>query len=187
MLLYMSRSLALRVAGAVFSTFVIAACAAPSGDDEDLSSTGSAVCSDYDAAQGARIARAARSREGYHSGGLCYRYVKNHLESAGIEIRDYLDARDENSAFAFTRWANSSPRELAEAGLAQKKNVDMDDLPIGSVLVWSRGECGYNRTHGHIEIVISPTRACSDFCGTIKRGCGTPDVFVPVRDGGTCR
>lgn len=170
------------------STFLLVACAAePADDDEAVGSGASAICTGYDSAQGARIARAARSREGYRSQGKCYRYVKNHLEAVGIEIRDYIDARDENSAFAFTRWADSSPNELRQAGLTKARRVDMDDLPIGSILVWARGECGYNRTHGHIEIVVGENRACSDFCGSIKRGCGTPDVFVPVRPGGTCQ
>jgi hypothetical protein len=24
------------------------------------------------------------------------------------------------------------------------------------------------------------SRACSDFCGRVKKGCGTPDIFVPT-------
>jgi hypothetical protein len=67
-------------------------------------------------------------------------------------------------------------------GFSPLPKVNLNDLPKGAIIVWPRGMCGYNKTHGHIEIVIDDksTRACSDFCGSIKKTCGTPDVFVPT-------
>lgn len=161
------------------------------GDDDgemEIDESGAALCSGYDAAKGARLARQARRREGYRSQSLCYRYVKGHLEATGIPIRNYLDASHELSAYRFTAWAKSSPNELRTIGFSElpRAQVDMNNLPIGSIIVWDRGECGYSSAHGHIEVVISRDRACSDFCGRIKRGCGTPNVFVPVRQGSSC-
>jgi hypothetical protein len=169
---------------------VVIGCAATSGDVDDTAEADSALnaqCADYDDAQGAVIARNARKRDGKRPEGHCYRYVKNALEASGIPIRRYLDPSEELSAYSFARWAKSSPRELAAANLAPLADPDMNDLPLGSVIVWGRGVCGYSPQHGHIEIVVAKDRACSDFCGRIKRGCGTPDVFVPVDHGGACR
>ena len=80
-----------------------------------------------------------------------------------------------------TDWNHYSPSELVERG------VDLGASPR-AIIVWGRGECGYSKSHGHIEVVSTAdgSRACSDFCGRVKtsRRCGIPDVFIPVRADG---
>jgi hypothetical protein len=51
-------------------------------------------------------------------------------------------------------------------------------LPEGTIVVWDRGVCGFNATHGHIEIVVSrnsndasQTKLCSDGCQTLQTTC----------------
>jgi hypothetical protein len=196
----MRRLLSLLFAAPIALAFASSGCAAEQDDDEGyvvgddpgevaVDESGAALCAGYDATMGARLARQAKRRMGYRSQHLCYHYVKRHLEAVGIPIRNYLDADEEGSAYMFTSWARSEPSELRAIGFAEmpRTRIDMNNLPIGSIIVWGRGECGYNAQHGHIEVVVSRDMACSDFCGHIKRGCGLPDVFVPVRSGNTCQ
>ena len=46
-------------------------------------------------------------------------------------------------------------------------------VPIGTIVVWSAGACGYSSKSGHIEIItrIKPPQACSDGCGTFQTAC----------------
>lgn len=134
----------------------------------------------YDGKLGSKLASVARTVDGDGSQGLCYRYVKNHIEGAGIPIRNYIPDAYEASAYKFAVWAKADPAGLAAAGFA-KSTAGLDGLPLGAILVWRAGQCGYSAEHGHIEITIGGGRACSDFCGRIKRDCGMPDVFVPVQ------
>jgi len=127
-----------------------------------------------------QLASVASKMNGSTSKGLCYRYVKAHLRAAGFPTADLESKGYGASAYAFTSWAKAYPSSLASMGL-QKVDVALDDLPKGAILVWPRGMCGYSQRHGHIEVVVddASSRACSDFCGRIKKGCGTPDVYVP--------
>ena len=134
----------------------------------------------YDSALGSKLVSASREVDGEGSQGLCYRYVKNHIEEAGIPIRSIVPAAYEESAYKFAVWAKSDPAGLAAAHFAPS-SVGLDALPLGAILVWRAGQCGYSAEHGHIEINIGGGRACSDFCGHIKRDCGMPSVFVPTK------
>jgi hypothetical protein len=51
---------------------------------------------------------------------------------------------------------------------------------------WRPGQCGYHALYGHVEIVVdgASSRACSDYCGAIRKSCGAPGVYVPVGGGG---
>jgi hypothetical protein len=62
-------------------------------------------------------------------------------------------------------------------------------LPLGAIVVWDRGVCGFNATHGHIEVVVnrspaypSETRLCSDGCQTLQTSCSLKSgvtVYMP--------
>lgn len=134
----------------------------------------------YDATVGSKIAAAGRRMDGDSSQGLCYRYVKSHIAAAGIPIRDHIPDAYEASAYRFAVWGKSNPQALARAGFA-KASVSIDKAPLGSIIVWRQGQCGYSADHGHIEVAIGGGRACSDFCGRIRRDCGMPDIFIPVQ------
>ena len=172
----------LRSSAGVFVSLLLltsVACTTPvEEEDEAEGSTDSALQCASSAAT--KLAAAARKMQGHRSGGYCYRYVKAHLRAAGMPTAD-IDAKGYGvSAYKFALWAKANPRGLDRMGLRQA-DVGMNALPKGAVLVWPRGVCGYNKTHGHIEVVIddNSSRACSDFCGSIKKGCGKPTVFVP--------
>lgn len=133
----------------------------------------------YDANLGNRVADMAARVDGRASGNMCLKGVGDALDAAGIQpLFPRLPA-----AVDFDDWARGNPGELAARGY-QQQDRSIDDLPRGTIITWRPGQCGYHSQYGHIEIVISPTRACSDYCGNIKQGCGLPGIFVPVGEGG---
>jgi len=152
----------------------------PSGGGGGGGGAGGGGGSCYDATVGSKIASAGRRMDGDSSQGLCYRYVKSHIAAAGIPIRDHIPDAYEASAYRFAVWGKSNPAALARAGFA-KASVSIDQAPLGSVIVWRQGQCGYSADHGHIEVAIGGGRACSDFCGRIRRDCGMPDIFIPIQ------
>ncbi|MDF2692598.1 MAG: hypothetical protein K0S65_981 [Labilithrix sp.] len=172
-----SRSLKVLLLAAA-TAIVASACAVPVEEDEESGETSSELrCS---AAAATKVANVASKMEGRRSGGYCYRHVKAHLRAAGMPTGDLEAKGYGGSAYKFSVWAKKYPSALAEMGLT-KVTASLDALPKGALIVWPRGMCGYNKTHGHIEVVVdnNSSRACSDFCGRIKKGCGTPDIYVP--------
>jgi hypothetical protein len=159
---------------------VIAACSAPA--DTNASSTESAL-SAYDAARGNRLAdRALALWNGKPSRNLCLAGVGNTLESSGVVSPAFPRLP---SAVDFDDWARANPGELARRGF-ERQALDINHIPRGSIITWRPGQCGYHAQYGHIEVVAdaASTRACSDFCGTIKKTCGAPGIYVPVGGGG---
>jgi uncharacterized protein YraI len=165
--------------GWVFGTYL-----RPSGDKGEAPEEGAppSGVSCVDASAASRMVAKARRMDGRGSQHLCYRYVKDHIEAAGVMSRSVIPAAYQASAYQFATWGKRDPAALRAAGFA-KLSVNLASVPSGAVLVWRAGQCGYSAQHGHIEIAIGGGRACSDFCGTIKKGCGMPDVFVPIKDG----
>lgn len=171
---------------ALASVVTLAACgSAADADAEDVSvgrAASALTCADYDPDVAAKLAAAGSKREGHRSEHLCYAQVKKSLAAGGIDVHGALAPyRYAASAYEFTRWADENPAQLAAAGLT-KIDIGNDAPPKGAILVWGRGVCGYSKKHGHIEIVENDdgSRACSDFCGRVRHGCGKPTVFVPT-------
>lgn len=84
-----------------------------------------------------------------------------------------------NSAYQFGRWANANPAELARIFGLKRAYYPALKAPIGSVFVYEPGYQGANRTHGHIEIKVSSTTVCSDYCAWINRA--PSGLYVPIR------
>ena len=167
------------VAAALFGLVGVsaAACTAPVEEEPAASSADELRCTNQRAAQ---LARIANKMSGRRSRSLCFRYVKAHLRGAGFPTADLEAKGYGGSAYKFSEWAKRHPGSLSRMGL-EKVNLGLNELPKGAVIVWPRGMCGYSRKHGHIEVVVddNSSRACSDFCGRIKKGCGKPDIYVP--------
>ena len=158
-----------------------AACSAPTDDasgqaESDI--TGSETAPGHDAAYGDRIADAALRVDGQPSRDWCLAEVQNSLERAGVRAFPRLPG-----AVDLDNWMMRQGNGLRAWGF-EKQSRDVGNIPRGSIIAWRPGQCGYHGTYGHIEIVVSDSRACSDYCGTIKRGCGAPNVYVPVGGGG---
>jgi hypothetical protein len=167
-----------KVASALVLGVLLAACAQPTDDSEPRGQTDSElVCA---AANTTKLVSVAKQMDGRSSQHRCYSYVKQHMRAAGMSTAHLESHGYGASAYQFATWAKAYPSELQKMGL-QKSSVDVNNIPKGSVIVWPRGACGYSSDHGHIEIVVddNSSRACSDFCGRVKKGCGKPDIFVP--------
>jgi hypothetical protein len=160
---------------------VAIACAAPTEDapEAEGSTDNALVCASK---SGSKLASVALSVNGHSSGGKCYHYVKQHLRNAGYDI---APVDGQIGAYEFGDWANANPSALAKMGF-EKITPPLNKIPKGSVIVWRRGQCGYSAQYGHIEIVVddNSSRACSDFCGNIKKTCGAPSIFAPKGCGG---
>ncbi len=155
--------------------FSFVACA-PGDADEEVSSASSDLS--YDSAFGDRIANVARRVDGRASGNRCLAEMQNSLEMANVRKFPRLPGAVDLDNFMLNQGAS-----LRAWGF-EKQSMAVDAIPRGSIVAWRPGQCGYHSTYGHIEIAIGGGRACSDFCGTIKRGCGAPNVYVPVGGGG---
>ena len=155
---------------------------ASSGDESVIGTEGSALTG-YDGARGNLIAnRALALWNGHPSGNLCLKGVGDSLASSGAVSPAFPRLP---SAVAFDDWARANPGEMSRRGFV-RMNLDANHIPRGSIITWRPGQCGYHALYGHIEIVAdnASSRACSDYCGIIKKTCGAPGIYVPVGAGG---
>lgn len=136
----------------------------------------------YDQSMGAALAREARKGARSRSRKLCYRYVSDAMERAGV-LKHADWARlgiPVRSAADFGRWADAHPDKLSrELGFVRVATPSSPaQLKQGAIVVYARGACGYSSKHGHIEIVVdsqadAARMACSDFCQTLRPECLT--------------
>jgi hypothetical protein len=146
---------------------------------------------DYDEATALRLARNAK----YHSigafTGWCYSYVADAMEMTGLIRRDqwYSLGIGVNAAADFAAWANRNPATLrSQLRLAKIETpAKASDLPMGAIVVYNRGVCGFSGRSGHIEVKAAPNLLCSDGCQPAYQECfGSAgaragiSVYVPV-------
>lgn len=162
----------------VFVFAAAATTAACTVDDAEEAATSSSAL-EYNSSSGNRIADTALRVNGRGSGGMCLSEVQNSLERAGVRAFPRLPGAVNLDDFMMRQGGGLS------AWGFEKQSRAIDDIPRGSIIAWRPGQCGYHSVYGHIEIVVGGGRACSDFCGTIKRGCGSPNIYVPIGGGGS--
>ncbi len=170
----------MRILSSLPLVLAAAGCALTS-EPEPIGATQESALDTYDAARGNRIAdRALALWNGRPSRNLCLAGVGDTLESSGAASPAFPRLP---SAVAFDDWARANPGEIARRGFA-RTTLPIDQIPRGSIITWRPGQCGYHAQYGHVEIVTGAMRACSDYCGAIKTGCGAPGILVPVGAGG---
>jgi len=140
---------------------------------------GSAAPGAYSASRGATLARTALRRDGYPARGWCALETSNSVERSGIVPRGVSWYR--NNAIDMAEHFNANPGYLTRVGF-KRGDTSPYSVKKGSIVAWRRGQCGYHGTYGHIEIAVddSSSRACSDFCGSIRKTCGNPYVYYPT-------
>lgn len=152
---------------------------------EFLCQAGAIASGDYDPVLAQTYANEVKSGALGYSIGYCYGYVWNAMIRT-LGLSDPWGKAAQvglglNSAYMFGDWADSHPEELYDIFGLQRIESSAADAPVGSTIVWDRGQCGFSSAHGHIEIVVSPNYACSDFCGYMRNNCGDPGVYMPVK------
>jgi uncharacterized protein YraI len=144
-----------------------------------LDKVGSNDVSGYGAARGSKLASTALRVDGRSSGGWCALEMSNSVEKSGIIPNNVTWYR--NNAIDISEYMAANTAYDAKVGF-KRIGVSANDVPKGSIIGWRRGQCGYHSKYGHIEIAVdsSSSRACSDYCGSIKKTCGAPYVFMPT-------
>jgi hypothetical protein len=133
----------------------------------------------YSAARGQKLATTALRVDGRSSGGWCALEMSNSVVKSGILPNGVTWYR--NNAIDISEYMSANPGYCDKVGF-KKIGVSANNIPKGSIIGWRRGQCGYHSKYGHIEISVdsSSSRACSDYCGSIKKTCGAPYVFMPT-------
>ena len=114
--------------------------------------------------------------------GYCYSYVKSALQKAGIVDRNTIaNAGAAGRAKQFASFVDKNPALLKRK--LRRIPAPSWPLPIGTIVVWSAGACGYDADSGHIEIVtrIKPPQACSDGCENFQTACLDQLATDPAR------
>lgn len=150
-----------------------------------------AAPADYDEATALRLARNSKRHSIGTFIGRCYSYVADAMEMTGLIRRDqwYSLGIGVNAAADFAAWANRNPGTLrSQIKLAKMETpAKASDLPMGAIVVYNRGVCGFSGRSGHIEVKVAPNLLCSDGCQPAYQECfGSAaaragiSVFVPV-------
>jgi hypothetical protein len=121
----------------------------------------------YNATKGQKLANIARKNTVGFSG-KCATYVKRDIEKAGLG--EYVQGDAYQCADILSK--NPNFKEIST------KNLDLEKLPAGCILVYDKGVSGYNKDYGHIEITDGRGFACSD--GTTANIRTGARVFIPV-------
>ena len=150
----------------------------------------------YDADLGRRLAQAAADGNAGEFMGKCYAYVARHMDAAGVlgfdnwvEMGIQPDYSDD--AADFFVWAAANQEKMrAQMRLAIIPTpASKHEVPLGSILVYDRGWCGFSQRSGHIEVLTAPDWACSDGCENLDQNCfADPQirehvhVIIPVKN-----
>lgn len=147
---------------------------------------------EYDTAMGAKLAAAAASGNLGAFRSRCYEYVSYHMEAAGV-IRPEQWAQlsiGPDYAADFADWAAANPETMRRELKLVRIPTPSDKLavPVGSILVYEKGACGFSKKAGHIEVVTKADWACSDGCESLDQGCfedpavsARIHVIIPVK------
>lgn len=147
---------------------------------------------EYDAAAGARLGAAAAKGNLGAFYGKCYEYVSYHMEAAGVIRPEQWEQLRIGPDYAadFAEWAVANPETMRRELKLVKIPTPSDKMavPVGSIIVYERGACGFSKRAGHIEVVTRADWACSDGCESLDQACfGNPavsariHVIVPVK------
>lgn len=136
----------------------------------------------YSAARGKLMGdRALVLWDGKPSRDLCLKGVDDTAESSGAFPANpgWLPRRP--SAVDWQDYVAANPQELLARGYV-RENLDLNKLPKGALIGWRPGQCGYHAQYGHLEIVAddNSSKACSDYCGAVKKDCGAALVYIPI-------
>lgn len=124
---------------------------------------------------GQRLAQYVHSnRVGFR--GRCWTYVQRAVNAVILRQAASTVSLPGNSEHNINRLSESRFR------MCRAKSTELASLPVGSILIYKPGTCGYSRTAGHGEIKVSQSLYCSDGCQSPKASCPRADAaFYPCK------
>ena len=149
----------------------------------------------YDPEKGEALSKAAGNGNIGAFTKKCYEYVAYHMQDAGVITRQGwfdlgIEPKYAARASDFVEWTEQYP-ELMRNSLKLVRiptPASKYEVPIGSIIAYEKGACGFSSKSGHIEIVVTPDWACSDGCENLDQSCfSDPDerermhVLMPVK------
>ncbi len=132
------------------------------------SNLASGIPSNYNATLGKRISQVALKNSAGKFTKKCAKYVKNALKEAGAAEYEF------GHAYQMIEILNKNKNFKQ----ISPNSVNVNDLPAGCVLVYTKGAQGYSPKYGHTEITTGDGRGVSD---GITNNLRKPSaIFVPV-------
>ncbi len=164
----------------------------PAKETSVFKSGAKSLPANYDAEKAQRLAYVAGKENLGYFNSQCYEYAANHMERAGIIRPEQWGELGigPDSAADFAAWANANPVAMkGQLGLEKMQTpMTIAELPVGGIVVYERGACGFSKKHGHIEIVVSENKLCSDGCEGFEQACLDDDavrarihIYIPVK------
>ncbi len=142
-----------------------------------------AFMSIYSPQRGKSLANASwKQGKGKKSSGSCLRGVRLAI-SASISPGFYTGSP---GASQFGQYARShrawmAARHLQVYAASEAGAPKPSQFPVGTIMVYSAGRCGFNPTWGHVEVVVNKSTACSDFCRSWNASKCAPDTVIIPR------
>jgi len=135
----------------------------------------------YYAPRGQRLAAGAWRRGNTNpTVGYCLQGVEEAMAASILNGKRFYI----NSAHEFGIYAEGNHRTMAGYGLKVVNTPPSSarSFPKGTVMIYSRGRCGFNPKWGHIETVVDHDTACSDHCRRRNdEWCGPTTIFYPTK------
>jgi uncharacterized protein YgiM (DUF1202 family) len=142
-----------------------------------------AFLSIYSPQRGKSLANASwKQGKGKKSSGSCLRGVRLAI-SASISPGFYTGSP---GASQFGQYARSHRAWMAQRHLQVYASSEAgapkpSQFPVGTIMVYSAGRCGFNAKWGHVEVVVNKSTACSDFCRSWSPSKCAPDTVIIPR------
>ena len=128
----------------------------------------------------------AKKSEGNCWGGVWRAMMDAYQKVHKINIDDDKNYSDRSKiippdhAYELIEWSKKQGQELRDRlGYEVSKGISSKSAPVGSLLLYDRGKCGYSGESGHIEMKTDSLHACSDFCHVI-RTCEPSMILTPI-------
>lgn len=142
-----------------------------------------AFLSIYSPQRGKSLANASwKQGKGKKSSGSCLRGVRLAI-GASISPGFYTGSPGASQFGQFARSHRSwmAAHHLQVYASSEAAAPKPSQFPIGTIMVYSAGRCGFNPTWGHVEVVVNKSTACSDFCRSWNPGKCAPDTVIIPR------
>lgn len=136
----------------------------------------------YSPSRGKSLARASYNiGAGHRSGGYCLRGV-NHAISNSISpgFNTGMPGASQFGSYARAHRSYMDAHHMHVYARGEAGAPSPSQFPVGTIMVYSAGHCGFHPVYGHVEVVVNSSTACSDFCRhRTDTRCGPDTIIIP--------